>query len=119
LGQVRVREVSSSEIRLSLDDLAQLEILFESKWQRPPTPEEFNFLVEDRIREEILYREALAMGLDKGDTIVKRHMAQKMKFLAEDVVAIPLLTLLIERSNGVIFGTFSVINLFRERPNPA
>jgi len=56
--------------------------------------------------------------LDKGDTIAKRRMAQKMKFLAEVVVAIPLLTLRIERSNGVIFGTFSVINLFREWPNP-
>jgi peptidyl-prolyl cis-trans isomerase C len=43
--------------------------------------------VEDRVREEVLYREALAMGLDKDDTIVKRRMAQKMQFLAEDVAA--------------------------------
>jgi hypothetical protein len=42
-------------------------------------------LMENRIREEVLYREALAMGLDKDDTIVKRRMAQKMEFLAEDV----------------------------------
>ena len=44
-------------------------------------------LVENRVQEEILYREALAMGLDKDDTIVKRRMAQKMQFLAEDVAA--------------------------------
>ena len=44
-------------------------------------------LIENRIREEILYREALAMGLDKDDTIVRRRMAQKMQFLAEDVSA--------------------------------
>ena len=44
-------------------------------------------LVDARVREEILYREALAMGLDKDDTIVKRRMAQKMQFLAEDVAA--------------------------------
>jgi len=43
--------------------------------------------VEDKVREEVLYREALAMGLDKDDTIVKRRMAQKMQFLAEDVAA--------------------------------
>ena len=43
-------------------------------------------LLEDRIKEEVLYREALAMGLDKDDTIVRRRMAQKMEFLAEDVV---------------------------------
>lgn len=44
-------------------------------------------MVEDKIREEVLYREGLAMGLDKDDTIVKRRMAQKMEFLAEDVAA--------------------------------
>lgn len=44
-------------------------------------------MVEDKIREEVLYREGLAMGLDKDDTIVKRRMAQKVQFLAEDVAA--------------------------------
>ena len=44
-------------------------------------------MVEDKIKEEVLYREGLAMGLDKDDTIVKRRMAQKMQFLAEDVAA--------------------------------
>ena len=48
---------------------------------------EFQAMVEDRIKEEVLYREGLAMGLDKEDTIVKRRMAQKMQFLAEDVAA--------------------------------
>jgi len=75
----------SKQIALTLDDLRQLDMYFESQWQRPPTPEEFNNLVEDKIQEEILYREALAMGLDKDDTIVRRRMAQKMRFLAEDV----------------------------------
>ena len=45
-------------------------------------------LVDARVREEILYREALALGLDKGDTIVKRRLAQKMEFLFEDVAAL-------------------------------
>ena len=76
---------SSNEIRLSLDDLSQLILLFRSQWQRDPTPQELDRLIESRVEEEILYREALAMGLDKGDTIVKRRMAQKMQFLAEDV----------------------------------
>ena len=42
-------------------------------------------MVEDKIKEEVLYREGLVMGLDKDDTIVKRRMAQKVQFLAEDV----------------------------------
>ena len=44
-------------------------------------------MVEDKVREEVLYREGIAFGLDKDDTIVKRRMAQKMQFLAEDVAA--------------------------------
>src|SRR5262245_4040763 len=78
---------SSKDIALTLDDLRQLDIYFESQWRRPPTAEEFKGLVENKIQEEVLYREALAMGLDKDDTIVKRRMAQKMQFLAEDVAA--------------------------------
>jgi peptidyl-prolyl cis-trans isomerase C len=78
---------SSREVALTLDDLQQLDIYFESQWRRPPTPEEFNHLVENKVQEEVLYREALAMGLDKDDTIVKRRMVQKMQFLAEDVGA--------------------------------
>ena len=61
--------------------------MFQAQWRREPTPEEFNRLVEQKVQEEILYREALAMGLDKDDEIVKRRMAQKMQFLAEDVAA--------------------------------
>lgn len=78
---------SSSEITLSLEELAQLKMLHESQWRRPPTPEEFSALVEDKIRQEVLYREALTMSLDKNDEIVKRRMAQKMQFIAEDVAA--------------------------------
>ena len=77
----------STEIRLSLDEIAQLTLLFESQWRRPPTPQELERLVENKVQQEILYREALAMGLDKDDEIVKRRMAQKMQFLAEDVAA--------------------------------
>jgi peptidyl-prolyl cis-trans isomerase C len=50
-----------------------------------PTIEQIRNLLEARIREEVLYREALAMGLDKDDIIVKRRMLQKMDFLAEDL----------------------------------
>ncbi len=78
---------SSRQINLSLDELRQMDMYFESQWHRQPTPTEFQAMVEDKVREEVLYREALAMGLDKDDTIVKRRMAQKMQFLAEDVAA--------------------------------
>jgi peptidyl-prolyl cis-trans isomerase C len=75
------------QIALSLDDLKQLDISFVSQWHRQPTADEFRGLVESFIRQEVLYREGLAMGLDKDDTIVKRRMAQKMEFLSEDVAS--------------------------------
>jgi peptidyl-prolyl cis-trans isomerase C len=78
---------ASRQIALSLDELRQMDMYFESQWHRQPTPAEFRAMVEDKVREEVLYREALGMGLDKDDTIVKRRMAQKMQFLSEDVAA--------------------------------
>ena len=76
-----------TEIRYTVDDVAQLVLGFQAQWTRPPTQDEFNALIEDRVRRDILYREALALGLDKDDEIVKRRMAQKMQFLAEDLAA--------------------------------
>ena len=81
------RPATSKEIRLSLDEIAQLTLLYQSQWRRPPTPQELERMVENKVQQEVLYREALAMGLDKDDEIVKRRMAQKMQFLAEDVAA--------------------------------
>jgi len=78
---------TSKQIRLTMDDVVAMNAFFQSQWRRPPTPAEFGRLVENKIQEEILYREAVAMGLDKDDTIVKRRMAQKLQFLAEDVAA--------------------------------
>jgi hypothetical protein len=65
----------------------QLVTGFSRTWYRPPTQQELDGLVEDYIREEVLYREALAMGLDKDDTIVRRRMRQKLEFLTEDSTA--------------------------------
>ena len=76
---------SSKQIQLTVDDLAQLILIFQAQWRRDPTPDEISRLVESKIQEEVLYREGLAMGLDKDDTIIKRRMAQKLQFLAEDV----------------------------------
>jgi hypothetical protein len=54
---------------------------------RPPTAVELDGLIDDHIREEVLYREALALGLDKDDTIIRRRLRQKLEFVSEDVAA--------------------------------
>lgn len=60
---------------------------FTKVWQRPPSEAELNGLIDDYIKEEILYREALALGLDRDDTIVRRRMRQKIEFLTQDIAA--------------------------------
>lgn len=79
---------SSQRIVLTEDDLRQVEVAWLGQGRPSPTAEEMHRLIESKVREEILYREALALGLDKGDTIVKRRLAQKMEFLVEDLTGI-------------------------------
>ena len=73
---------------ITADDLAQIRLAWMAQWQRPPTPEEMRNLLDGKIREEVLFREAMALGLDKDDTIVKRRLAQKMEFVMEDASAL-------------------------------
>ena len=55
-------------------------------WSRAPTEEELVGIVRDHVRIQILYREAIAMGLDKGDTVIERRMAQKLELLAQGLM---------------------------------
>jgi len=73
------------EIVITAGQIRQQEALFEKTWQRPPTPTELENLIEARVREEVYLREALAAGLDKDDTIVRRRMKQKLEFMLEDI----------------------------------
>lgn len=76
---------SDARIEVSANDIELLRARWMKQWQRPPTANELRGLIEAHIREEVLYREALALGLDKDDVIVRRRMAQKMDFLVADV----------------------------------
>lgn len=76
-------ETESNRIVLTPDDFEQLGVTWLAQGRPPPNAEQMQSLIELRVREEVLYREALALGLDKGDEIVKRRLAQKMEFLAE------------------------------------
>jgi hypothetical protein len=62
---------------------------FATTWQRPPTDQELDGAINDYIREEVLYRTGLSIGLDKDDTIVRRRIRQKMEFFPEDTVGAP------------------------------
>jgi len=62
---------------------------FTKAWQRPPTSEELAGLVRDLVREEVYCREAMALGLDKDDTVIRRRLRQKMEFISDDIAAMP------------------------------
>jgi hypothetical protein len=73
----------SNRIVLTAADFEQLAVTWLAQGRPPPTSAQMQNLVELKIREEVLSREAATLGLDKGDTIVKRRLAQKMEFLIE------------------------------------
>ena len=73
------------EIRITKAVQQHLADLFEITWQRKPTPDELKNLTEEHIKEEVYYREALALGLDENDTIVRRRLRQKLEFMQEDL----------------------------------
>jgi parvulin-like peptidyl-prolyl isomerase len=77
----------SAKIIVTQDDIDQTIATFTKTWQRPATEEEAKGLVEDLVRNEIYYREALAIGLDRDDGVIRRRMRQKMEFILEDITA--------------------------------
>ncbi len=75
-------ESRAGQIVVTQGKLENLQVSFSRVWQRPPTSQELQGLVETWVREEVLYREGLAMGLDRDDPLVRRRIAQKMDFIA-------------------------------------
>lgn len=60
---------------------------FEIAWRRPASADEVAALIEDFVREEVYYREALALGLDRDDAIIRRRLRQKMEFLSQGAMS--------------------------------
>ena len=75
----------NNDIVVSREQIQALRSGYMKVWQRPPRNEELTTLIQNHIREEVLYREALALGLDKNDAQIRRRMSQKMKFLTENL----------------------------------
>jgi hypothetical protein len=76
---------SAEKIVVSQQKIQQLTTIFSKKWYRPANATELKELIDDYILEEVYYREALAMQMDKNDTVIRRRLRQKMEFLMIDV----------------------------------
>jgi len=77
----------SKRIVFTKTDISRLILVWEKKRQRPPSQIELEGLIEQQVREEVMYRAALSMGLDQNDAIVRRRMAQKVEFITADIAA--------------------------------
>lgn len=76
----------SSRIVITPGQVDAMAAGFARTWQRPPSERELKGLLDDYVREEMATREAMAMGLDRDDTIIRRRLRQKLEFVAEDSV---------------------------------
>jgi hypothetical protein len=77
---------SAEEIVVDQGRISGLAANFGKTWQRPPTAEELQNMIDNWVREEILYREGIAIGFDLDDPVIRRRVAQKMTFVADGVV---------------------------------
>jgi len=77
----------SMKIVVTQGQIEHMEAQFKRTWQRPPTEQELKGLVENHVRDEISYREATAMGLDRDDAAIRRRMRLKLETLNEDIAA--------------------------------
>ncbi len=74
-----------SVISVTDTDVRQLADRFRAAWNRPPTSDELEALVAEHVKEEVLVREALTLGLDSGDAVIRNRLRLKMQFLTDSV----------------------------------
>ena len=83
-----VPEAGDKTIVVTAGEIEWMQTAWQNRWNRPPTAEELDDLIQQYIRETVLYREALAMGLNQHDQVIRRRLAQKLEFLAKDLVTL-------------------------------
>ena len=83
-----VTEETDKTIVVSAGEIQWMQSSWQKRWNRPPTDKEMDGLVQQYIKETVQYREALTMGLNQHDQVIRRRLAQKLEFLAKDLVAL-------------------------------
>ena len=83
---VNDEEIVPNRIIISAADIQGTANQWQQKWHRAPSESELLKVIEQQIREEIYYREALALDLGRDDPIIRRRLAEKMEFIASDLL---------------------------------
>lgn len=75
------RPADPANIVISNQEVERVLLQFQAVWKRPPNSTEFDALIEGMVREEVLVREAEALGLNQNDGMIRKRLVQKMDFL--------------------------------------
>jgi peptidyl-prolyl cis-trans isomerase C len=78
---------NANQIQVSAPEIQRLREVWIRQWGRSPDSRQMESLINDYVRDEVLYREALASGLDKDDTIIRRRLVEKMEFLSQELAS--------------------------------
>jgi len=87
LIDISLNSYDETEIYISDQEIISLVTAWKSQVGRNPNDDEIARIINNLVEEEILYREALALGLDKEDRIIKRRLAQKISFLKQESIS--------------------------------
>jgi len=80
-GLLSGRVATEEAIGVTPAKIEQMASIFARTWQRPPTADELKGLIDDYVKEEIYVREAMRLGIDQDDTVIRRRLRMKMEFL--------------------------------------
>ena len=80
-GVIAGRGQTEGTIEVTQAKISQMAEIFARTWQRPPSAGEMKGLIDDYVKEEIYVREAMRLGIDKDDTVIRRRLRMKMEFL--------------------------------------
>ena len=83
-----IDDIAVDNIVVTRNQQAQLSANFQRTWMRAPNTAELTTLIENYVREEVFYREALALGLDRNDPLVRRRMQMKLEFMLDDLASL-------------------------------
>ncbi len=78
--------ITSNRIVITQGQIEHLAVGYARTWQKTPTEAELKGLIDEYVKDEIATREAISMGLDRDDTIIRRRLRQKLEFLAEETI---------------------------------
>ena len=81
----QVVENDKRKVAVTAGEISWLQDVWKKKWNRPPTAQELQGLVKQLLRERVLSSEAVAMGLDREDVVIRRRLAQKLEYLSQSL----------------------------------